>query len=91
MYVDYVVEVDAIGDPKGIVSGSIRFNDNPRDLLIANNAVKAIKASGLYKDGFRFQTGAAGSTLAVAKLLREEMKKMASRHQWPLVESQVIW
>ncbi|MDU2503132.1 MAG: citrate lyase subunit alpha [Peptoniphilus harei] len=75
MYVDYVVEVDAIGDPKGIVSGSIRFNDNPRDLLIANNAVKAIKASGLYKDGFRFQTGAAGSTLAVAKLLREEMKK----------------
>lgn len=75
MYVDYVVEVDSIGDPKGIVSGSIRFNDNPKDLLIANNALKVIKASGLYKDGFVFQTGAAGSTLAVAKLLREEMKK----------------
>lgn len=75
MYVDYVVEVDAIGDPSGIVSGSIRFNDNPRDLLIAQNAVKAIKASGLYKEGFTFQTGAAGSTLAVAKLLREDMKK----------------
>ncbi|RVU55269.1 citrate lyase subunit alpha [Anaerosphaera multitolerans] len=75
MYVDYVVEVEEIGDPKGIVSGSIRFNDNPRDLLIAQNAVKAIKASGLYKDGFTFQTGAAGSTLAVAKLLKEDMKK----------------
>ena len=75
MYVDYVVEVDEIGDPAGIVSGSIRFNDNPRDLLIAQNAVKAILASGYFKEGFTFQTGAAGSTLAVAKLLKEEMIK----------------
>lgn len=75
MYVDYVVEVDEIGDPAGIVSGSIRFNDNPRDLLIAQNAVKAILASGYFKEGFTFQTGAAGSTLAVAKLLKDEMIK----------------
>lgn len=75
MYVDYVVEVEEIGDPSKIVSGSIRFNDNPRDTLIAKNAVKAIKALGLYKNGFRFQTGAAGSTLAVAKLLKESMKE----------------
>lgn len=73
--VDYVVEVEQIGDPKGIVSGSIRFNDNPRDLLIAENALKVILASGLYKDGFVFQTGAAGSTLAVARLLLDKMKK----------------
>ncbi|MDO5715080.1 MAG: citrate lyase subunit alpha [Tissierellia bacterium] len=72
-YVDYVVVTDAIGDPKGIVSGAIRFNDNPKDLLIAQNAVKAILASGYFKEGFSFQTGAAGSTLAVAKLLKEEM------------------
>lgn len=78
-YVDYVVKVDQIGDPTGIVSGSIRFNDNPRDLLIAQNAVKAIMASGLYKDGFTFQTGAAGSTLAVARLLFDKMKEDGTR------------
>lgn len=72
--VDYIVEVDSIGDPKGIVSGAIRFGDNPKDLLIAKNAIKVVKASGLYKEDFVFQTGAAGSTLAVAKILKEDMK-----------------
>ncbi|QEJ94954.1 citrate lyase subunit alpha [Treponema phagedenis] len=73
--VDYVVEVDCIGDPKGIVSGPIRFSDNPRDLLIATNAVKAIVNSGFFADGFVYQTGAAGASLAVTSLLREEMLK----------------
>lgn len=71
--VDYVVKVDSIGDPKGIVSGAIRNTDNPKDILIAENAVKAILASGYFKDGFSFQTGAAGASLAVTSLLREEM------------------
>ncbi|WP_022820321.1 citrate lyase subunit alpha [Fusobacterium russii] len=73
--VDAVVVVDSIGDPKKIVSGAIRFSDNPRDLLIAKNAVKAIVNSGYFKDGFVYQTGAAGASLAVTKLLREEMIK----------------
>lgn len=71
--VDYVVKVDSIGDPKGIVSGAIRNTDNPKDILIAQNAVKAILASGYFKDGFSFQTGAAGASLAVTSFLREEM------------------
>lgn len=71
--VDYVVVVDSIGDPSGIVSGAIRHNDNPRDLLIAQNAVKAIVASDYFKDGFSYQTGAAGPSLAVTSLLREKM------------------
>ena len=73
MYVDYVVEVDSIGDPSKIVSGAIRFSSDPRDDLIAENAVKSILASGYFKDGFVFQTGAAGSALAVAKFLKKEM------------------
>lgn len=73
--VDSVVVVDSIGDPKKIVSGAIRFNDNPRDLLIAQNAVKVITNSPYFKDGFVYQTGAAGASLAVTKLLREEMIK----------------
>ncbi|HEY4544102.1 MAG TPA: citrate lyase subunit alpha [Tissierellaceae bacterium] len=73
--VDYVVQVEAIGDPKGIVSGAIRHNKNPRDILIAKNAVKAILASGYFKEGFSYQTGAAGASLAVTDLLRKEMIK----------------
>lgn len=71
--VDCVCVVDEIGDPKKIVSGAIRFSDNPRDLLIAKNAVKAIINSGYFKNGFVYQTGAAGTSLAVTKLLKEEM------------------
>ncbi|WP_067140577.1 citrate lyase subunit alpha [Oceanivirga salmonicida] len=73
--VDCVCVIDEIGDPKKIVSGAIRFSDNPRDLLIAKNAVKAIVNSGYFKDGFVYQTGAAGASLAVTKLLKEEMIK----------------
>lgn len=71
--VDYVVEIDAIGDPKGIVSGAIKATENPRDILIAENAVKCILASGYFKEGFSYQTGAAGASLAVTKILRERM------------------
>lgn len=71
--VDYVVQVESIGDPKGIVSGAIRSTTNPKDILIAENAVKAILASGYFKDGFSYQTGAAGASLAVTALLREKM------------------
>lgn len=71
--VDYVVKVDEVGDPKGIVSGAVRNTSNPKDLLIAENAVKAILASGYFKDGFSYQTGAAGSSLAVTGFLREKM------------------
>lgn len=71
--VDYVVEVEAVGNPKGIVSGVIRNTTNPRDILIAENAVKAILASGYFKNGFSYQTGAAGSSLAVTAILREKM------------------
>ncbi|MFA6846686.1 MAG: citrate lyase subunit alpha, partial [Sphaerochaetaceae bacterium] len=33
--VDYVVEVEAIGDPNGIMSGATRFTTNPKELMIA--------------------------------------------------------
>lgn len=43
-------------------------------LKIAKTAARVIKASGLLKDGFSFQTGAGGTSLAVAQELREIMK-----------------
>lgn len=73
VYVDYVVVVDKIGDPKGIVSGTTRITRDPVGLVIAEYAAKAIEASGLLKDGFSFQTGAGGASLAAAKYLKDIM------------------
>lgn len=75
--VDMVVAVDKIGDPKGIVSGSIRVTRDPMGLLIAKNAARVIEASGLLRDGFSFQTGAGGASLAVASFLRRQMRQQA--------------
>jgi len=72
-YVDYVVQVDAIGDPKGIVSGTTRITRDPVGLVMAQHAAKVIEASGLLKDGFSFQTGAGGASLAAAKFLKDIM------------------
>ena len=74
-YVDAVVKVDAIGDPKGIVSGTTSMPKDPIALRIAETAAQAISASGYLKDGFSFQTGAGGASLAVAKFIRDEMKQ----------------
>jgi citrate lyase subunit alpha/citrate CoA-transferase len=72
-YVDYVVEVDAIGNPHGIVSGTTRITRDPVGLIMAERAANVVKASGLLKDGFSFQTGAGGATLAAAKFIRDIM------------------
>ncbi len=72
-YVDYVVQVDAIGNPKGIVSGTTQITRDPVGLVMASHAAKVIANSGLLKDGFSFQTGAGGASLAAAKFLKDIM------------------
>lgn len=71
--VDYIVKVDSVGDPEGIGTGATRITKNPRDLLIAQNAAEVIIASGYFEDGFSFQTGSGGASLATTKFLSEEM------------------
>ena len=73
IYVDYVVPVYAIGDPRGIVSGTTKITRDPVGLVMAETAARVIRHSGLLKDGFSFQTGAGGATLAAAKFLKEIM------------------
>lgn len=72
--VDYVVAVPSIGDPAGIVSGTTQITRDPVGLKIARNAAKVIQASGLLKNGISFQTGAGGTSLAVATELKDMMK-----------------
>lgn len=71
--VDYVVKVDAVGDPSKISSGATRFTKNPRDLLIAESAAKVIMASGYFENGLSLQTGSGGAALAVTRFIEEEM------------------
>lgn len=73
-YVDYIVKVDSIGNPSGIVSGTTQITKDPIGLRIAKTALDVMVASGLVKDGMSFQTGAGGISLAVAAELREYMK-----------------
>ena len=75
IYVNYVVEVPAIGNPKGIVSGTTKITRDPVGLVMAQSAVEVIRHSGLLKDGFSFQTGAGGASLAAAKFLMDVMVK----------------
>lgn len=74
-WTDYVVEVDEIGDPESIASGTLQITRSPTRLRIASLAVEAVKASGYFKDGFSFQGGAGGISLAATKFVGEEMAR----------------
>lgn len=73
--VDFVVQMDVIGDPTGIVSGSTVITRDPVGLKIARDCATLIAHSGLLKEGFSFQTGAGGISLAVAEEVRKRMLK----------------
>ena len=71
--VDFVVAVDSIGEVARIASGTTRPTTEPEGLRIAATAAEVIAASGLLVDGFSFQTGAGGVSLAVAGFLKQAM------------------
>lgn len=73
--VDYVVVVEKLGDPEGIVSGTTRITRDPLGLMLAETAAKVVDAAGLLKPGLSLQTGAGGASLAVAAFMREQMLK----------------
>lgn len=72
-FVDYVLEIEAIGDPEGIVSGTTQITEDPLGLKIAEYTAEIIEKSGFLKDGFNFQTGAGGISLAVSEKLKDKM------------------
>ncbi len=74
-YVDYILKVDSIGDKNGIVSGTTKVTKDPVGLKIAKDTLKVMKASGLLKDGFSYQSGAGGISLAVTDFLRDYLIK----------------
>src|SRR6201987_1083533 len=73
--VDYVVEVDSIGDPAKIVSGTTQITRSPDRLRIAVLAESFLIACGILKNGFSFQAGSVGIALAFVDYLRRMMKE----------------
>ena len=73
--VDAVVVVDSIGNPKKIASAAARISQNPRDLMMAENVAKVIASTPYFKDGFSFQTGVGGPSLAVNRFLEDYMRE----------------
>ncbi len=71
--VDSVVEIDSLGDPEKIVSGTTQVTKSPDRLLIAEYVAQFLEDSGIMKDGFSFQAGAGGTNLAFALYLKEKM------------------
>ena len=81
-YVDYVVVVDEIGNPKKIASSAARFSTDPRDLMMAEYCAKVIEATPWFKDGFSFQTGAGGPSLAANRFLEPLLIKHDIKLSW---------
>ncbi len=73
--VDAVVVVDEIGNPKKIASAAARMTQNPRDLMMAEDCARVMEATPYFKDGFSFQTGVGGPSLAVTRFLRPYMEE----------------
>ena len=74
-YVDYVAQIDRIGNPKNIMSGTTEITKDPMKLKIAYNCVEIMDAVGIIKDGMVFQSGAGGISLAAMKYLGERLEE----------------
>lgn len=73
--VNFVVQVESIGDPRGIATASLSPSKNPLDSMIAELTAQMIIHSGALYDGCRMQTGAGKISLSTISYLTRYMEK----------------
>ena len=73
--VDYVVVVDAIGNAKKLARAAARITSDPRELAIAESCVDVIAATPYFKDGFNYQTGVGGPSIATLLFLKDKLQE----------------
>lgn len=78
-YVDYTVEIDKLGEPEQIVSGTTQITRSPDRLYLAELTAKFCDAAGIIREGFSFQSGAGGTSLAVGEYFRKIMVEKGIR------------
>jgi citrate lyase subunit alpha/citrate CoA-transferase len=74
-YVDYTVQIEKLGDPEKIISGTTEITRSPDRLLLAEYTARFCDQAGIIKDGFSFQSGAGGTSLAVGEYFKKIMKE----------------
>lgn len=82
--VDYVVLIDEIGNPNKIASDVMRITKDSKELLMAELCVEFMESTPYYKDGFSFQAGAGGSSLAVNQFLEKSLNKHDYKISWAI-------
>lgn len=78
--VDYVVVVDEIGNPEKIATGAAKPTTDMRKLMMADYCTGFVVNTPYFKDGFSYQTGVGGasiaSTISLAKIMKERNVRM---------------
>jgi len=78
--VDYVVVVDEIGNPEKIATGAAKPTTDMRKLMMADYCTEFVVNTPYFKDGFSYQTGVGGasiaSTISLAKIMKERNVRM---------------
>lgn len=62
--VDYVCVVDAIGNPEKIATGAAKPTTDVRKLMMADYCTQFVINTPYFKDGFSYQTGVGGASIA---------------------------
>ncbi len=73
--VDYVCVVDEIGIPSKIATGAAKPTTDQRKLLMAKYCTDVVVNTPWFKDGFSYQTGVGGASIASTKYLGEIMRE----------------
>lgn len=73
--VDYVCVVDQIGIPEKIATGAAKPTTDVRKLTMAEYCTQVVVNTPYFKDGFAYQTGVGGASIASAVSLGKIMKE----------------
>ena len=73
-YVDHVVQLEQVGIPEKIVSGTTAITKSPDRLFLAELTSKFCDQVGIIRDGFSFQAGAGGTALSIGIYFAEMLK-----------------
>ncbi|MFT4104231.1 MAG: citrate lyase subunit alpha [Lacrimispora sp.] len=84
IHVDAVLVVDKVGEQSKIATGILRLTQDTRELMIAQYAAECMANTEYFKDGFTFQTGGGGASLAVTRFLKKYMDEKNIKMGWAM-------
>lgn len=80
--VDCVVPVESIRDASQTETGTVEITKSPVKLLIAKYAVDFLNDINMIKQGFSFQTGPGGLSLAITRFMADKMREKSITAQF---------